>query len=131
MSSVGTVGERAPLITDHAAPYICVNARVPGFVPRFKIISNERYFNKDAFIKDFDQLPLSIVFAFNEPDSQVDTLNPLPWMSSLQRTKVPAPRLKSPDVTKLQRDNGVLPTIATEKKMTNSHDRIIVTLEMS
>ena len=67
----------APLISDHDAPYICVNVRVPRFVPRFKMIRNERYFNKDAFIKDFDELPLNIVYAFDEPDSQVDILNSL------------------------------------------------------
>jgi hypothetical protein len=33
-----------PLISDHDAPYICLNVRVPWFVPRFKMIRNERCF---------------------------------------------------------------------------------------
>ena len=79
----------APLISDHDAPYICINVRVP----RFKMIRNERYFNKDAFIKDFDELPLNIVYAFDEPDSQIDILNSLfreclDKHAPLKRTKV-------------------------------------------
>ena len=69
----------ASLISDNDAPYICVNVGVQRLVPRFKMIRNERYFNKDAFIKDFDELLLSTVFAFNEPDAQIDILNKGYW----------------------------------------------------
>ena len=114
----------APLISDHDAPYICVNVRVPRFVPRFKMIRNERYFNKDAFIKDFDELPLNIVYAFDKPDSQVDILNSLfreclHKHAPLKRTKVsrpPAPWMKNPDIAQLQRDIQVLRTISNDKK---------------
>ena len=114
----------APLISDHDAPYICVNVRVPRFVPRFKMIRNERYFNKDAFIKDFDELPLNIVYAFDEPDSQVDILNSLfreclDKHAPLKRTKVsrpPAPWMKNPDIAQLQRDIQVLRTVSNDKK---------------
>ena len=114
----------ALLISDHDAPYICVNVRIPRFVPRFKMIRNERYFNKDAFIKDFDELPLNIVYAFDEPDSQVDILNSLfreclDKHAPLKRTKVsrpPAPWMKNPDIAQLQRDIQVLHTISNDKK---------------
>jgi hypothetical protein len=32
----------SPFISDHDAAYFCLNVRVPRFVPRFKMIRNER-----------------------------------------------------------------------------------------
>jgi hypothetical protein len=39
------------------------------------MIRNERFFNADAFIKSFDVLPLSLVYAVDDPDTQVNILN--------------------------------------------------------
>jgi hypothetical protein len=87
-----------PLISDHDAPYICLNVRVPRFIPRFKMIMNERCFNADAFIKSFDVLPLSLVYAVDDPDTQVNihVLNSLfhdclDQHAPLQRTKISRP----------------------------------------
>lgn len=42
-----------PLISDHDAPYVCVNVRVTRFVPRYKFIRRECDFDEKAFIRDF------------------------------------------------------------------------------
>ncbi|CAB4006181.1 Hypothetical predicted protein [Paramuricea clavata] len=60
----------SPFISDHDAPYFCLNVRVPRFVPRFKMIRNERNFNIDSFTKSFNEIPLSLVYAVDDPDSQ-------------------------------------------------------------
>ena len=60
------------MISDHDAPYVCINVRITRFVPRYKFIRNEKNFNADAFIEDFEQLPLSIVYSTDDPNMQVD-----------------------------------------------------------
>jgi hypothetical protein len=47
-----------PTISDHDAPYACVNIRVTRFQPRFKMIRDEKNFDNKAFIEDFSTLPL-------------------------------------------------------------------------
>ncbi len=111
----------APLISDPDAPHVCVNVRVPRFVPRFKMIGNERHFNKDAFIKSFDELPLSLVYAVDDAGMQVDILNSLfrerlDHHAPLKRTKVsrpPAPWMKNCDIAQLQKDCHILRALST------------------
>ena len=106
----------SPFIGDHDAPYFCLNVRVPRFVPRFKMIRNERNFNKDSFTKSFNELPLSLVYAVDDPDSQVNLLNSLfrdclDEHAPLRRTKIsrpPAPWMKHCDIAQLQKDCHVL-----------------------
>ena len=65
------------LISDHDAPYACVNARVTRFVPRYKYIRDERNFDENNFLIDFETLPLSLVFSVDDPEVQVDILSSL------------------------------------------------------
>ncbi len=111
----------APLISDHDAPYVGINVQVPRCVPRFKMIRNERHFNKDAFIKNFDELPLSHVNAVDDPDMQVAILNSLfrecfDHHAPLKRTKVsrpPAPWMKNCEIAQLQKDCQILRALST------------------
>ena len=84
------------MISDHDAPYVCINVRITRFVPRYKFIRNEKNFNADAFIEDFEQLPLSIMYSTDDPDMQVDLLSSLiceciDRHAPLKRTKVTRP----------------------------------------
>ena len=40
-----------PLVSDHSAPYVCVNARVTRFLPRYKYIRNERNLQPSQFCR--------------------------------------------------------------------------------
>ena len=64
-------------ISDHDAPYVLFNARADRFEPRFKIIRNEKCLNMNNFISDFKQIPMSLVYTFDSPDDQLNTLNTL------------------------------------------------------
>ena len=93
------------MISDHDARYVCINVRITRFVPRYKFIRNEKNFNADAFIEDFEQLPLSIVYSTDDPDMQVDLLSSLireciDRHAPLKHTKLtrpPAPWMKDLD----------------------------------
>ena len=102
------------MISDLDARYVCINVRITRFVPRYKFIRNEKNFNADAFIEDFEQLPLSIVYSTEDPDMQVDLLSslirecidrhaplkhtkltrpPTPWMKDLDKQITTSKRL--------------------------------------
>ena len=102
------------MISDLDAPYVCINVRITRFVPRYKFIRNEKNFNADAFIEDFERLPLSIVYSTEDPDMQVDLLSslirecidrhaplkhtkltrpPTPWMKDLDKQITTSKRL--------------------------------------
>ena len=63
------------IVSDHNAPFACINVRVPRFQPRFKYIRNERHFNANAFKEDFSSLPLNIVYGLGSSDDMVDVMN--------------------------------------------------------
>ena len=112
------------MISDHDVPYVCINVRITRFVPRYKFIRNEKNFNAHAFIEDFEQLPLSIVYSTDDPDMQVGLLSSLireciGRHAPLKRTKVtrpPAPWMKDLDIQQLQKDCLSLQTSARVSK---------------
>ena len=107
-----------PLISDHDAPYVCVNTRVTRFIPKYKFIRDERNLDMEAFAKDFEALPLSLVYYTADPEAQVDMLSSLiteciDRHAPLRRTKVtrpPAPWMKELDIQQLQRERHTLCT---------------------
>ena len=64
-------------ITDHDAPYVIVNIRKARFEPRYKNIRMEKNLGIEKFKQDFYNLPLSLVYSFDDPEEQVDILNEL------------------------------------------------------
>ncbi|XP_066914421.1 uncharacterized protein [Clytia hemisphaerica] len=47
------------------------------FQPRYKYIRDEKNFDINSFTSDFQQLPLSLVFSFDDPNDQISILNKL------------------------------------------------------
>ena len=70
-----------PLVSDHDAPYVCVNGRITRYTPRHKLIRNEKRFFETAFIDDFAFLPFEIVYAFDDPNDKIATFNTLVTVS--------------------------------------------------
>ena len=82
-----------PLVSDHDAPCVCVNAQITRYTPRHKFIINEKRFSETDFIDDFAVLPFEIVHAFDHPNDKITTFNCLitDWVdrhAPLKRTKV-------------------------------------------
>lgn len=56
------------MISDYDVFYVCINVCIIRFVFRYKFIWNEKNFNVDVFIEDFEQLFLSIVYLIDDFD---------------------------------------------------------------
>ena len=97
-------------ISDHDAPYVCMNVRVKRFRPRYKMIRIEKEFEKQKFLQDFSELPFNLVYSVDDIDEKLDLFNSLITTcldrhAPLKRIKVsrpPAPWLKSNDIHQLQ-----------------------------
>ena len=53
-------------VSDHDSPYTCLNIRAERFVPRYKMIRNERGF-KEEEIQDFSSLPFNMLEISDDP----------------------------------------------------------------
>ena len=64
-----------PTVIDHDVPYIITN--IPGikFQTKAKYTRNMKHFNIKEYVDDFKTLPL--VYSFEDPNEQLDTLNDL------------------------------------------------------
>ena len=100
-----------PLVSDHSAPYVCVNARVTRFLPRYKYIRNERNYNEVSFVEDVKNIPMNIVYGVDDPDEKLELFNTM-FLNCLERhapmkrakiTRPPAPWLKDESIKDLQK----------------------------
>ena len=83
-------------VSDHDAPYACPNIRVERFVPRFKIIRNERGFQEEEYIRDFTSLPFSVIQVVDDPEEKLEMFTNLiteciERHAPLKRTKITRP----------------------------------------
>ena len=115
---------QTPEISDHDACYICVNVRVSRYKPRFKYIRNLRSFDMNKCIKEFTELPFSIVHGVECPDEKLDILNSL-ILECIERhaptkkikvTRPPTPWLQNLDMINLQNCKKELRYLAHKTK---------------
>ena len=103
-------------MSDHDAPYIICKIRKPRFESRYKYIRIEKNFQPNLFKSDVEQLPFNLVYAFDQPEQQLDIFNEL-FLSCLNRhaplvrqkiTRPPAPWLKDLNITEKQQERNFL-----------------------
>ena len=46
-----------PIISEHDAPYACINIRVTRFQTRYKLLRNEKHFDEAKFKEDLGGVP--------------------------------------------------------------------------
>ena len=61
-------------ISDHDALYVIFNIKKERFEQRYKHVRNEKHLDMNKFISDFNQLPTSLIYSF---DDQISVLNQL------------------------------------------------------
>ena len=104
-----------PTVNDHDAPYIITN--IPGikFRTRVKYIGNMKHSNIKDYMDNFKTLPLALVYSFEDPNKQLDTVNNL-ILESIERhaplvktkfTHPFAPWMKQLDTADLQKRKRV------------------------
>ena len=103
-------------VSDHDAPFACLNIRVKRFVPRFKMIQNERGFKKEEFVREFTSLPFSIIHVADDSEEKLEMFTNLiteciERHAPLKRTKItrpPAPWLQEEEIKSLQNQRDLL-----------------------
>ncbi|XP_066930768.1 uncharacterized protein [Clytia hemisphaerica] len=93
-------------VSDHDMPYVIVNIKKERFQPRYKYIRDEKNFDINSFTSDFQQLPLSLVFSFDDPNDQISILNKLVYdcieshapLKRVRITRPIAPWMKDPKI---------------------------------
>ena len=82
------------------------------FETRYKYIRNLRSFDLEKYVQDFDALPISLIYSFDDSNDQLDTLNKLILSTinehaTLMKTKFtrpPATWMKDFEISKLQKE---------------------------
>ena len=103
-------------VSDHDALYIMTNIPVFKFQTRTKYTRNMRHFNIRYYMDDFKALLLVLVYSFEDPTEQLDTLNNLileciERHAPLVKTKFThrfAPWMKRLDIADLQKNGTTI-----------------------
>ena len=104
------------VISDHDGVYTCVNVRVKRFLLPYKFIRNIKSFVEKDFVDDFANLPLSLIYSFEDPDNHLDYFNAalvecLERHAPLRRARVtrpPASWMECEEIRLLQREKDIL-----------------------
>ena len=111
-------------VSDHDGPYACLNIRAERFVPRYKIIRNERAFKEEDFIEDFSSLPFNILEISYDPEEKLEMFNKLILecigchapLKRIKITRPPAPWLHDQEIEQLQNERSLLRHLAHSTK---------------
>ena len=79
-------------ISDHDLAYIITNIKKQRFEPRYKLIRNQKNLNINNYINDFSQLPLNLVYSFDDPNEQIEIFNDI--VTSCMDSHAPVTRTK-------------------------------------
>ena len=98
-----------PTISDHDVPYIIANMPINKLETRYKYIRN---FELEKYVHEFRALPISLVYSFDDPNDQLDTLNKLILnainehapLTKTKFTRLSAPWMTDFKINKLRRE---------------------------
>ena len=99
-------------ISDHDTPFVVMNIKKDRFEPRYKFIRDVEKCNFPEYINDVSNVPFSTIYAYNDPEDQVSTLNQLllnciDQHAPLKRVKLTrpiAPWMKTPEILELRKE---------------------------
>ena len=116
-------------ISNHDTPYVIFNIRKEKYQPRYKFIRNEKTLDMNSYTSDFQQLPLNLVYSFDDPEDQVSIFNKLVvdcinTHAPLRRGKLTrsiTPSMNDPKIANLQKDLDTQSTIYRNHKSSSTH----------
>ena len=99
-------------ISDHDAPYVIFNIKKEKHQPCYKFIYNEKTLDMNGYTSDFQQLPLNLVYSFDDPEDQVsvfnksvvDCINTHAPLRKVKLTRHVVPWMNDPKIANLQKD---------------------------
>jgi len=98
-------------ISDHDAAYVTIKKlKSKNFEKRYKWIRDMKNFNLESYIRDAQELPFNLVYAFDDPEDQLDIFNHIlteciEKHAPLKRTLItrpPAPWMKNKEIVTLK-----------------------------
>ena len=100
-------------ISDHDIPYAILNVKKERYERRYKYIRSEKDIDINSYVSDFRELPLNLVYVFDEPDEQVTILNKLILdciekhapIKRIRLTRPVAPWMKDESIVNLKTQN--------------------------
>ena len=100
-------------ISDHDTPYVIFNIKKEKYEPSYKFICNEKSLVMENYVTDFQQLPLNLVYLFDDPEDQVAMLNKLSTgcinihepSKRVKITRPIAPWMHDPKILELQKES--------------------------
>ena len=118
-------------ISDHDTPYTIFNMKKERFERRYKYVRNEKNLDLNKFVDDFNQLPTSLVYSFDDPDDQISTLNKLITdcitehapTKRVKFTRPPAPWMNDPEIISAKNTLEHLRTTSRDANHTDSNIR--------
>ena len=99
-------------ISDHDTPYVILNIKKERYEPRYRYIRDEKNFNMNEYVKDFSKQPFNVIYAFDDPEDQLNALNSL-ILNCIERhaplkrvklTRPVAPWMKDPVISNARHD---------------------------
>ena len=116
-------------ISDHDAPYVIFNIKKEKYQPRYKFIGNEKTLDMNSYTSDFQQLPLNLVYSFDEPEDQVsifnklvvDCINSHAPLRKVKLARPVGPWMNDPKIANLQKDLDTQRTIYRKHKSSSNH----------
>ena len=98
------------IVSDHDAPFACINVRVNRYQLRYKYIRNMKTFDEQEFITDLDTLTLNIVYPSDDPKEQLEYFNSMfkeclekyAPLRSVRVRRPPAPWMDDSQIRSLQ-----------------------------
>ena len=112
-------------ISDYDEPYVIFNTKKEGFQKQYKCVRDEKNLDMNKYILDFNQLPTSLIYAFDEPNDKILVLNKLVNQcisehAPIKRTKFT--RSPAPWVKDLEISGNVLHNLQTKSLDLNHSD---------
>ena len=116
-------------ISDRDVLYVIFNIKKVKYQPRYKFIRNEKTLDMNSYTSDFQQLPLNLVYSFDDPKDQVsifnklvvDCINTHAPLRKVKFTRPVAPWMNDPKIANLQKDLDTQHTIYRNHKSSNNH----------
>ena len=115
--------------SDHDAPYASFNVKKEKYQPRYKFIRNGKTLDMNSYTPDFQQLPLNLVYSFDDPEYQVsifnklvvDCINTRAPLRGVKLTRPLAPWMNDPKIANLQKDLNAQCTTYCSHKSSSNH----------